>query len=32
MNPQNNATIVDGKLRVSGWALHPFGIKEVKVT
>ena len=31
-NPQNNATIVDGKLRVSGWALHPFGIKEVKVT
>ena len=30
-NPQNNATIVDGKLRVSGWALHPFGIKEVKV-
>ena len=31
-DPQNNATIVDGKLRVSGWALHPFGIKEVKVT
>ena len=29
-NPQNNATIVDGKLRVSGWAFKPFGLKEVK--
>ena len=30
-SPSNSEIIVNGKLRIKGWALHAFGIKEVKV-
>ena len=30
-SPSNSEVITDGKLRVKGWALHAFGIKEVQV-
>ena len=29
--PANSEVITNGKLRVKGWALHAFGIKEIKV-
>ena len=30
-SPSNSEVINNGKLRVKGWALHAFGIKEIKV-
>ena len=30
-SPSNSEVITNGKLRVKGWALHAFGIKEIKV-
>ena len=30
-SPSNLEVITNGKLRVTGWALHAFGIKEIKV-
>ena len=30
-SPSNSEIIVNGKLRIKGWALHAFGIKEIKV-
>ena len=30
--PNNNAIITDGMLRVRGWAVHAFGIKEINVS
>ena len=30
-SPSNSEVITNGKLRIKGWALHAFGIKEIKV-
>ena len=30
-SPANGTVITDGKLNITGWALHAFGIKEVRV-
>ena len=30
-SPANGTVISDGKLNIKGWALHAFGIKEIKV-
>ena len=30
-SPSNSEIITNGKLRIKGWALHAFGIKEIKV-
>ena len=30
-SPSNGMVITDGKLNIKGWALHAFGIKEIKV-
>ena len=30
-SPADSEIITNGKLRIKGWALHAFGIKEIKV-